>query len=148
MIILKRNLYPNKSRVHIWGGLGAQLTALIVTRFLQHIYVFRKFEIIIHQDDNFDFLISEGGNEIKLLADDINIKVNNDFLLPKNNRPRKYTLTELILKKFKSLKNSITILNKISSQKMIKLSEISNKKKNYFIDEVQIDCSIEFFINF
>lgn len=136
--------------IHVWGGLGAQLTALFVAEYIKKYHNVGRIRIIIHQDNDFDFLLSMDGNELKSISIGIKVSVKNDFILPKHNRPFNYSNQQIWSKKRKSLYTSLVINNPIRTQHLDNLLCFNPSffQRNFLIENIQLNSSSDFLNEF
>lgn len=84
-----------KYKIHIYGGLGAQLSGVFVQKYFREKHEDLEVKLYLHNDRKFKYSYSEDGNE--LLTNKEDLLVLNDYLIPKHLRTDKYRSWEVFI---------------------------------------------------
>lgn len=129
-------------RLHVWGGLGAQLTGLFVKKYLEREQRQIDLRIFLHHDPNFEFSYTKDGNDLRHSQRDI--VVLQDYLVPKHLRSLNYSKKVLFLTHLhKSAIRIRWLMFHLDHMHSLSQWRPSRFFKNLVIAEIILDCSVE-----
>lgn len=136
-----------KYNIHIFGGLGAQLSGIFVERFINEKYKSLKTSVYLHNDPNFEFSYAKDGNELNSYKE--KILVLHDYLVPKHLRNKEYSKLTISLSYSRRILNRIRLAF-IYVDNLQTLSEWTPRPliRNLQISEVTLDSEVEEFARF
>ena len=131
-----------KYKIHIYGGLGAQLSGVFVQKYFREKHEDLEAKLYLHNDPKFKYSYSEDGNE--LLTNKEDLLVLNDYLIPKHLRTEKYRSWEVFISYLKKILNKIR-LQIICVEYVQSISQWTPSflVKNLYISDAVIDCQLK-----
>lgn len=132
-----------RHKLHVWGGLGSQLTGLFVQRYLGEKFNELSISLVIHQDELFEYNLSATGYELSEAPLAQNVILKNDYAVPSHQRSFHYDTSKLVLKRMNSFRH---VLMRKSGIGAVNLKSVSNARltkwrSNIYIDNIALDIN-------